>query len=193
MTSGTASSGSAQRRDELLGRRLGSDLRHQPGARGRSGRVVRRGRRRCRTASKQVATDRCWSAGRRRQVRSCSSTACAGSRPGYGSTTSATAPRPTRHPRRSAPPTRPASSAAAKAGRTCWPRIPAAGCSAWRLMPRTSSRPPGRLSPTMPRSNPKMPLTVTLSSAMQARLADVELAVAASARADNDSHAASGG
>jgi hypothetical protein len=38
--------------------------------------------------------------------------------------------------------------------------------------------------------NPKMPLTVTLSSAMQARLADVELAVAASARADNDSHAA---
>ena len=39
--------------------------------------------------------------------------------------------------------------------------------------------------------NPKMPLSVTLSSALQARLADVELAVAASARSANDSHAAS--
>jgi hypothetical protein len=39
--------------------------------------------------------------------------------------------------------------------------------------------------------NPKMPLSVTLSSALQARLADVELAVAADARAETNSHAPS--
>ena len=105
-------------RDELLRRRVGPDLRHQPRTRGGPRRVLRRGRRRGRGAREPLAAHLRRGGRWRRRARCCSSTGCDGSRPGCGSTTSATAhPRRTRR-RRSAPPTRPASCVAATPART---------------------------------------------------------------------------
>ena len=127
-----------------------------------------------------------------RRARRCSSTGCGGSRRGSGSTTSAPGRPPPTRPPRSAPPTPPVSVCCCDAGAHLLSPRPAAACSPSHRTPKTSRRPPDRMWRASQIRIPAMPLSVTLSSALQARLADIELSVALGAREDVSGHSAGG-